>query len=358
MLLATFIGQRETAVLRLWIFTGFIAISVGPAWAAEKVEIPPALAKVLADRYPRGVEDLRLLETHVRKITEQALPATVGVDVGRNVGSGVIVSTDGLVLTAAHVIAHSRRKASILLTDGRRLPALTLGANHDIDAGLVRITDPPDDLPFVPISEGDSPEIGQWVVATGQPGGIFEDRSPPVRLGRVLAGENDWLCTDCTLVGGDSGGPLLNMNGEVTAIHTSIGPAVIHNFHVPIEMVQKSWKRLLVGEVWGGAIELEGVMAKPYLGISVQTKGGRCVITKVSPGSPAQQSGIRTDDIVTSIDGDPVNSVDDMMRILAGVRPFQLIHIIIERQGRNLLVEVELSAVPAPPPDESESDDE
>ena len=170
--------------------------------AAEPLPFSPELNTVLEDRYPRGVEDLKLIEEQVELVAAQAVPATVEVEIGHHIGSGVIVSKEGLVLTAAHVIGRAGRSATLVLADGRRLQGRTLGAHHLIDAGMLQIISPPDDLPFVPLAPDETVRIGQWVVATGQPGGILDDRSPPVRLGRVLAADDQWVCTDCTLVGG------------------------------------------------------------------------------------------------------------------------------------------------------------
>jgi len=325
--------------------------SVARLAAAEVVEVPEAVAAVLESRHPKNVEDLRVLETHVLRIVDQSIPATVGVEVGRSIGSGVIVSDEGLVLTAGHVIGEAGREATIILPDGRRLSGLTLGASFEIDAGMIKITDPPSDLPFVPIVDKQRPSISHWVVATGQPGGTFNDRSPPVRLGRVLAGKKGWVCTDCTLVGGDSGGPLFNMRGEVTAIHTSIGPSVVYNFHVPVAMIQEDWQRLLDGEVWGDDEEESGP-GRPLLGIKGRVQNNQCLVTQVFPGMPAKGAGIRVGDIILSIDKDEVHSFAEVARIVFAKHPGQTIRLRVERDGKPLEVKVVLSVVQAPSSDE------
>lgn len=320
--------------------------------AAEVVDIPEDVARVLKSRHPKNVDDLRLLEAHVLQIVEQAIPATVGVEVGRSVGSGVIVSAEGLVLTAGHVIGKAGREATIVLPDGRRLSGLTLGASFEIDAGMVKITKPPADLPFVPMVDKQRPEVSQWVVATGQPGGTFDDRSPPIRLGRVLAGEEGWICTDCTLVGGDSGGPLFNMRGEVTAIHTSIGPSVVHNFHVPLAMIQEDWQRLLEGEVWGNE-EDDSYVGRPLLGISGREQNNHCLVTRVFLNMPAQVAGIQVGDYILSIGENEVHSFADVAQVISTKRPGQTIRLRLERNGNSFEVEVVLSAVLSPAPDDS-----
>jgi len=321
------------------------------AQAAGPLEIPADLAETLARRYPTGVDDLRRMETQIRRISQRAVPATVSVEVGHGIGSGVLVSPEGLVLTAAHVIGEAGRNALVVLPDGRRLPARTLGAHHLIDAGMLQLTNPPADLPFVPVAEGDLPKTGDWVLATGQPGGAFDDRAPPVRLGRVLASQEGWICTDCTLVGGDSGGPLLNMHGEVVAIHTSIGPSIIHNFHVPVATIREHWKDLLAGKVWGGESEVGKTRrSRPLLGLAGRNVDQHFVVTQVFAGLPAREAGIQVGDWILAVDGQKVSSSHDVARVVFGKRPGQTLHLQLQRDEQPLEVEVVLSGVREPLP--------
>lgn len=342
-------------MLRLSLVLVLALISAPWAAAAEAINVSDALAEVLSSRHPRNVDDLRLLESHVQKIAEQAAPATIGIEVGRSMGSGVVVSSDGLVLTAAHVIGRPGRSTILLLPDGRQLKGVTLGANYDIDAGMVQIKNPPTDLPFVPVAKEAQPEIGQWVVATGQPGGTLEDRDPPIRLGRVLASEQGWICTDCTLVGGDSGGPLLNMHGEVTGIHTSIGPSIVHNFHVPVSLIQEDWQRLVDGEVWGGgAGDDESFANRPVLGISGRTEDDHCQVTRVFPGLPAQLAGVEVGDLILSVDGMLISSFDEVAKLVTEKHPGATLRLLLQRDDQHLEVDVVLSAVRMPLPEDSQ----
>jgi len=312
-----------------------VLFSAAGAAAAGVVEVSKEVEAVLESRHPKNVAELRTLEAHVRRVVEQSIPATVGIEVENSVGSGVIVNAKGLVLTAGHVIGDAGRDAIILLPDGRRLPGRTLGVNKEIDAGMVRINHPPADLPFVPIVAKTRPEISRWVVATGQPGGTYDDRSPPVRLGRILAGREGWVRTDCTLVGGDSGGPLFNMRGEVTAIHTSIGPSVNHNFHVPVAMIQEDWQRLLGKR-------------RSILGIAGREQNNRCLVTRVFSGRPAQVAGIQAGDYILDFDNNEVHSFLDVKRLIDKKQPGQRILLRLERDGNPYEVEVVLSSADAP----------
>jgi serine protease Do len=322
-------------------------MAVAQAAAAAEPAAPAALpmpketAAVLAAHSPQNAADLRLIQKQLQQVIKQCLPATVGIEVhgvGRRrntaaAGSGVIVSKDGLILTAAHVIGQPGHRAWVELPDGRRLKARTLGANHEVDAGMLKLEEAPLDLPMAPLNKGTDLSNGEWVVTIGQPGGVIEHRSPPVRLGRVLFRGEGVLCTDCKLVGGDSGGPLFNMQGEVVGIHSSIGPQVTHNFHVPIAAFHKSWHRLLAGEVWGSDEDEE---KGPVLGVRGRTEGGHCVIAEVFPGGPAEKAGLKAGDIILAVDNREIATFDELARIVFFKEPGAKMRLTLRRGDQQL----------------------
>jgi serine protease Do len=299
-------------------------------------------AAVLSAKSPKSAADLRLIQSQLQRVIERALPATVSVEVRGAAGSGVIVNKEGLVLTAAHVVGRSGRRAWVELPDGRRLAARSLGANHDVDAGMIKIDSPPSDLPFTPIGEGRDLTPGEWVVTIGQPGGIVEDRAPPVRFGRVLFRGDGILCTDCKLVGGDSGGPLFNMQGQVVGIHSSIGPMVTHNFHVPISSFRNGWERLVKGEVWGGRYD-EDDENRVLLGVTGRAEDGRCLISQVFPGLPADKAGVKAGDIIVSVDNREIGTFDELAKTVFFKQPGDMIRLKIERDGETINVTAKLT---------------
>ena len=314
-------------------------------FAAEPLEIPDDVLRVVALRYPRSAEQLRLIQQQVQRVAAQAMPATVGVIVGQGAGSGVIISADGLVLTAGHVIGKADRRARILLPDGRKLYGKTLGANHEIDAGMIQLDDPPADLPFLPVAKV-PPQNGEWVITLGQPGGTFNDRAPPLRLGRVLESGDDWICTDCTLVGGDSGGPLINFRGEVMAVHSSIGPRIVHNFHIPVLEIRKSWERLLAGEVWGNALaKVVSSELRPLMGIAGHSRNDKCLITEVFRGLPAYEAGVRPGDVIQAVDGEEISTFEEVSQRVIAKRPGETMKLQINRDGEMINVEVVLAGI-------------
>ena len=302
------------------------------------LEAPADTAAILSAQSPKNAAELRLIQKQLQRVIARALPATVSVEIRGAAGSGVIVSKEGLVLTAAHVVGRPGRRTWVELPDGRRLAGRSLGANHDVDAGMIKIDDPPKDLPFTPIHEGPDLQPGQWVVTIGQPGGIIEDRAPPVRFGRVLFRGEGVLCTDCKLVGGDSGGPLFNMEGEVVGIHSSIGPMVTHNFHVPITSFRSGWDRLVKGEVWGGRYDSEGDENRPLLGVRGNSENGRCVISQVFPGMPAEKAGVQVGDVILAVDNREIGTFEELAKIVYFKKPGDTMRLKIERAEETISV--------------------
>ena len=282
---------------------------------------------------PTSIEQLKEMQQHVSSLYKRVEPAVVNIRCGMGQGSGVVVTSDGYILTAAHVIAVPNRSAIITFPDGRKARAQTLGMFRTLDAGLLKIYsmipeeegkdseeedseeedddsddeedsndesdddseedsddedsdddeksddeksddeesddeesededskeepnknrfEVQDDLPsFDYLDIGDSAELnlGQWVIAVGHPGGLDEARGIVLRVGRVnqiaaeIAAAN--FQTDCTLVGGDSGGPLIGMDGSVLGIHSRIGQGLKQNFHVPSNDFVNNWSALL-----------------------------------------------------------------------------------------------------------------
>lgn len=348
-------ANRRNLSLAACLFFGLLG-SPG-SFAAEAIPISPAVEEVLDQRYPRDAKQLLLIQQQVQRAAKAAMPATVGITVGHGMGSGVVVSSDGLVLTAAHVIGRAGRRATILLPDGRRLRGRTLGANHEIDAGMIRLTSPPRDLPYLPIAKSNA-EIGEWVITLGQPGGTVDDRSPPLRLGRVLGAGDDWICTDCTLVGGDSGGPLINLRGEVLAVHSSIGPEIVHNFHIPVTEIKTGWDRLLAGEVWGNELEkVVRTQMRPIMGIVGFTREGQCHITEVFRDLPAHEAGMRPGDVILELDGDNITSFEAVSNRVRKKKPGQKMRLKIDREGETFEIELTLAGLRRPVPKEEGRDD-
>ncbi len=201
---------------------------------------------------PKDLAGFKALETQIKAVVAKVLPAVVGIQVGNASGSGVIVREDGIVMTAGHVVGKPGQPVTFIFADGKRAKGTTLGDFVSADAGLMKITDP-GKWPTAPMGHSASLRPGAWCLAIGHPLGYRPGRPPVVRVGRIVEMSNDLIRTDCPLVGGDSGGPLLDLEGNVIGINSRIANPADVNLHVPVDIFRDNWDRLLKTESWSAA---------------------------------------------------------------------------------------------------------
>jgi serine protease Do len=285
---------------------------------AKKGETQP-LPAALEKATPTSLDDLKAIQRQVSKVLEKVLPCTVCVLVGGGSGSGVIISEDGYILTAGHVSGKAGQNVQVIFHDGRKAKGKTLGANRTIDSGLIQITDE-GKWPFVEMGKSAELKKGQWCVATGHPGGPKVGRPPVVRVGRLLDHGKSLLRSDCTLVGGDSGGPLFDMQGRVIGIHSRISKEIDANIHVPVDTYRDTWDKLAKGEVWGGGF-FGSRANEPYLGVQSDPEAKDCRIAEIVSGSPAEKGGLRVNDVVTKFGDKAVSNFDELATLIRGTRP-------------------------------------
>ena len=271
------------------------------------------------------------LQKHIKEVIAKSGPAVVGLTPKRagGAGSGVIISEDGLILTAAHVVHAGGDEMTVWLSDGRQATAKKLGMHTGRDAAMMQIVDE-GKWPHAEVAKGNA-DRGAWVVAMGHPGGFQPERTPPVRIGRVLneLSENSrrgFVVSDCAVSGGDSGGPLFDLEGRVVGIHSSIGMSIEQNRHVPISAFNDDWKRMEDGEVWGGGQFAGGRQRQgAVLGVQLSSldNGGKgALVEGVVNGSPAMKAGIRAGDVIVKFSGsdidDPTALVDEVSKKKVG----------------------------------------
>jgi serine protease Do len=290
------------------------------------------LTKLLLGEAPLSVDDLKLMQDRMQQITEKVLSATVGVQVGPAWGSGVIISKDGYVLTAAHVSGKPGRDVTFMLSDGRELKGKTLGLFRTVDAGLLKITDA-GEYPHVEMGASNTLKEGQWCLATGHPGGFMADRKPVVRVGRVLLNDvnENVIVTDCTLVGGDSGGPLFDMEGKVIGVNSRIAGPITANMHVPVNAFREAWDRLAKGDVWG---HMPG--QEPSIGIRRAENSKEARIAQVLPNSPAERAGLQPGDLIVKVDDKDIADFDALRAAINERDPGDRIILKVKR-GEELL---------------------
>ncbi len=295
----------------------------------------------LGDQSPVNVEQLRQMQEHFHKLAEEVSRATVNVQVGSSQGSGVIVTRDGYVMTAAHVIAGANRNAVITLQDGTPLKAKTLGLNRTIDSGLLKITE---DGKYDYLSPGESGTLkaGQWVMAIGHPGGWDADRKLVYRVGRILNASENIIRTDCSLVGGDSGGPLVDMDGNVIGIHSRIGASLSSNVHVPVDVFSGEWDDLTAARDWGRGIGGANPASEPWIGLSLKER--TLEIESVKEEGPAAVAGLQTGDVILEIGGTRITSYRRFVARATSLNPGELIKIKYKRGDEELETELTVAS--------------
>jgi serine protease Do len=299
---------------------------------------------------PTDVAELKALQDRVKLVVDKCTPSTVGILIGFGAGSGVIVSEDGLVLTAAHVITgedspstkgskyEAGAECKVILPDGKTVKAKTLGVNAEADSGMIKITEKgPNDgkWPFVTIAKSADLKKGQWVVSLGHPGGPKTNRPPVARLGRIERVSKDTVTSNCTLVGGDSGGPLFDLDGKLIGIHSRIGPFLSMNYHIPTEIFKHEWDQLVAGEVLG--------RPEAFVGIILPEEDNEdAYLLEVAKGSPAFKAGLKVGDTITKLNGLTVKSVKRYRELIKQRSPDETVRFTIRRGTETLTLPVKL----------------
>lgn len=197
---------------------------------------------------PKNLEDLKQVQQTIQKHLPQSKAATVYIMVGASSGTGVIVNANGLILTAAHVCEAPKQPVSILFENGQKANGIVLGMDSFLDAAMIQITTP-GTWPFANIHTSKRFQLGEWVYAIGHPQGWNAKRGLVTRVGRIIYSDRNTLQSDCTLIGGDSGGPLFDLDGYVIGIHSRVGHSLLENRHISIHDFVNQWDLLRKGEV-------------------------------------------------------------------------------------------------------------
>ena len=258
----------------------------------------------------------------------------------QGVGSGFIVSADGLVLTNAHVVADAS-EVTVKLTDKREFKARVLGVDRRTDVALIKID--ARDLPTVRVGNSSQVKVGEWVAAIGSPFGFENSVTAGIvsAKARVLPDENfvPFLHTDVAINPGNSGGPLFNMNGEVVGINSQIysrtGGYMGLSFAIPIEVAMKVKDDL----------QKYGKVSRGRLGVNIQpltkeladsfglksTQGA--LVSAVEPNSAAARAGIQAGDVVLTANEQTIEQPADLVRAVGDAKPGAGIKLKVWRQG-------------------------
>ena len=290
---------------------------------------------------PESKQDLLSIQAKLQTTLKKAKGAVVAIQSGGGSGSGVIVSKDGLVLTAGHVSGRAGRNVKIVLPDGRSVDAVTMGGSEISDSGMCKIKED-GEWPFAPMANKGKSQVGDWCFALGHPGGFMAKRGMVTRIGRVIYKQNATLRTDCRLLGGDSGGPLFNFDGEVIGIHSRIAKDDDANFHAPIESYLEHWDIFNEGTM----ISRRDLQKGGFLGVgTVETEDGLRIMNLVKE-SAAQKGGILKSDVITAIDGEPIDSQEELFIVVGSKEPGDEVVIDLRRGKKELTISLELGKRP------------
>jgi len=283
---------------------------------------PPKRPYFNDQKAPESLEDLRAIQKAVQSHLENARAATVCIELEEGTGTGVIISPEGLVLTAAHVSTGIDVPLTLVLEDGRKFKAKSLGLNSENDAAMVQITDQ-GSFPFVPYKTVTDYKLGDWVFALGHSGGFDEARGVVTRVGRLVAESKDTIQSDCVLIGGDSGGPLFDMSGNLIAIHSRVGRVKDDSRHVPLEAFERSWSAMKDGEFLGQGPFAQPKVPEVNLGMRTNwdQEAKKLTILEVEEEGLAHAAGLESGMEILAINGREITDLKYFETLLKTAEP-------------------------------------
>jgi serine protease Do len=263
----------------------------------------------------------------------------------RGMGSGVILSADGYILTNNHVV-EGADQVTVTLEKEREYTARVVGHDPKTDLAVLKI-DTKESLPVAPLGDSDVLRVGDWVMAIGNPFGLDHTVTAGIvsAKGRVIgAGPyDDFIQTDASINPGNSGGPLVNMRGEVIGINTAIAPQGQGiGFAIPVNIAKNLLPQLMsTGKVTRGYLGIQMQTLTPALvkALKLQERQG-ALVSEVVPGSPAAQAGMQPGDVLVSFDGKPVDSAHGLAGIVAATPIGKDAMVTVLRDGRTQTLSV------------------
>jgi serine protease Do len=278
--------------------------------------------------------------------------------VQRGAGSGVVIDSQGRILTNNHVVGGADA-IKVRFADGKELPAKIVGTDPRSDLAVIQVDTRGYKVKEAKLGDSDKMLVGEWVLAIGNPFGL--DHTVTVGVisakGRSGIGDmrstwyQDFIQTDASINPGNSGGPLVNLNGEVIGINTAIlGPGgnIGIGFAVPSEMAKPIMKELIA----------TGKVRRPYLGINMQeysadmarAMGGPdkgALVMGVVPGGPADKAGVKRGDVITQVDGKKVDNSRDVQRSVLSRSVGDTITLGLWRDGKSVTLKAQAAELPS-----------
>jgi Do/DeqQ family serine protease len=341
--------EKQNTSLVNWLNDEKFVIPEGINFVASASQVTPAVVHVRStvtmSKGKRGVDPMEEL-FGFRSPRGESTPRE-----GRSTGSGAIISEDGYIVTNNHVVENAS-KVDITLGDNRRFPARVIGTDPTTDLALLKIE--ANNLPFIPFGDSDEAQIGEWVLAVGNPyelnstvtAGIISAKSRNIG---ILRDENNlqvesFIQTDAAVNPGNSGGPLVNLNGEIVGINTAIasrtGGFSGYSFAVPSSIAQKVMDDLLeFGTVQRGllGVVIRDVNADLADDIGEEINATRGVyVVEVNEGSGGEEAGLKGGDIIVGVDGADTYTTSSLQERVARKRPGDEIEVTFLRDGEEM----------------------
>ena len=273
-----------------------------------------------------------------------------GPEIQRGLGSGFIVSSDGVILTNAHVVADAT-EITVKLTDRREFDAKVLGVDKRTDIAVLKID--ARNLPAVKIGHASDLKVGEWVAAIGSPFGFENTITSGIvsAKARALPDENyvPFIQTDVAVNPGNSGGPLFNMDGEVVGVNSQIfsrtGGFMGLSFAIPIDVaIQVKDDLVNNGKVTRGRIGVQIQDVNQALANSFGLpKPQGALISGVEPGSPAEKAGLKSGDVVLGVNGKEINQLSELTGAIAATKPGNNARLQVWREGKSRDVDVKVA---------------
>jgi serine protease Do/serine protease DegQ len=261
----------------------------------------------------------------------------------QSLGSGVIVDAEsGYILTNNHVI-ESADEITVTLRDGRRFKAGLVGADQAADIAVIKIDG--EQLTALPLADSDQLQVGDFVVAIGNPFGLGQTVTSGIvsalgRSGLGIEGYEDFIQTDASINPGNSGGALVNLRGELVGINTAIiapgGGNVGIGFAIPINMAREVMQQLVeYGHVSRGSLGIAVQELNPALAeaLGMDTSRGT-IIAQVESDSPAERAGLAVGDVILEINGRPIHSATDVHNRVGMLRIGTSVDLVVQRDGQ------------------------
>lgn len=272
----------------------------------------------------------------------------------RSLGSGFIIDPSGFIVTNNHVV-EGATEVQVTLESGRTIQAEVVGTDPATDIALLRV-DAGEELPALAWGDSDAAEVGDWIIAIGNPfglggsvtAGIISARARDIGAGNY----DDFIQTDAAINSGNSGGPMIDMDGRVIGVNTAIfsrtGGSVGIGFSVPSAIASS-----VVAE-----LREQGFVTRGFLGVTIQPVTEEiaealglqaqegALVSSVSPDSPAARAGLQTGDVVVSVNGETVEEPRDLSRRVADIDPGERVQLEVLREGERQTIQAQVGELP------------